>query len=75
MQSQEISGSENFGADCVISDYHKVVEKVKEITEEKMADVVLNSLGIKTWQSSFISTAPNGRWVTFCGLTAGGCWP
>ena len=34
-----------------------------------MADVVLNSLGINTWESSFASTGINGRWVAFGGLT------
>ena len=39
------------GADYVINDYGKVVDQVKEITQGKMADVVLNSLGIETWDS------------------------
>jgi D-arabinose 1-dehydrogenase-like Zn-dependent alcohol dehydrogenase len=34
-----------------------------------MADVVLNSIGIITWESSFASIGINGRWVTFGGLT------
>ena len=38
----------DFGADYIISDYEKVVEQVKEITQGKMADVVLNSLGVST---------------------------
>jgi NADPH:quinone reductase-like Zn-dependent oxidoreductase len=58
-----------FGADYIISDYDKVVEQVKEITQGKMADVVLNSLGIGTWDSSFASVGINGRWVAFGGLT------
>ena len=37
------------GADYMINDYEKVVDQVKEITQGKMADVVLNSLGIETW--------------------------
>jgi NADPH:quinone reductase-like Zn-dependent oxidoreductase len=59
----------DFGADYIISDYDRVVEKVKEITQGKMADVVLNSLGIGTWDSSFASVGINGRWVAFGGLT------
>ena len=43
----------DFGADYTINEYDKVVEKVKKITNGKMADIVLNSLGIGTWQSSF----------------------
>jgi NADPH:quinone reductase-like Zn-dependent oxidoreductase len=59
----------DFGADYIISDYDKVVENVKDITQEKMADVVVNSLGIGTWDNSFASVGINGRWVAFGGLT------
>jgi NADPH:quinone reductase-like Zn-dependent oxidoreductase len=59
----------DFGADYIISDYDKVVENVKEITNGRMADVVMNSLGVNTWSSSFESVGTNGRWVTFGGLT------
>ena len=59
----------DFGADYIISDYDKVAEKVKQITQGKMADVVLNSLGVETWDSSFACVGINGRWVTFGGLT------
>jgi NADPH:quinone reductase-like Zn-dependent oxidoreductase len=59
----------DFGADYIISDYDKIVENVKDITQGKMADVVVNSLGIGTWDSSFASIGINGRWVAFGGLT------
>ena len=59
----------DFGADYIISDYDKVVEQVKDITQGKMADVVLNSLGVNTWENSFSCVGINGRWVTFGGLT------
>lgn len=59
----------DFGADYIISDYHKVVEQVKDITQGKMADVVLNSLGVNTWENSFSCVGVNGRWVAFGGLT------
>jgi len=58
-----------FGADYVISDYDKVAEKVNELTQGKMADVVLNSLGVQTWENSFASVGLNGRLVTFGALT------
>jgi NADPH:quinone reductase-like Zn-dependent oxidoreductase len=58
-----------FGANYIISDYDKVAEQVKDITQGKMADVVLNSLGNGTWDSSFASVGINGRWVAFGGLT------
>jgi NADPH:quinone reductase-like Zn-dependent oxidoreductase len=61
----------DFGADYVINDYDKVVEQVKEITQGKMAEVVMNSLGIGTWESSVESVGINGRLVTFGGLTGG----
>jgi NADPH:quinone reductase-like Zn-dependent oxidoreductase len=59
----------DFGADYVISDYDRVVEQVREITSGKMADVVINSLGANTWDSSFESIGINGRLVSFGGLT------
>jgi NADPH:quinone reductase-like Zn-dependent oxidoreductase len=59
----------DFGADYIITDYDKVVEQVKDITQGKMADVVLNSVGVQAWQSSFDSVGVNGRLVTFGGLT------
>jgi NADPH:quinone reductase-like Zn-dependent oxidoreductase len=61
----------DFGADYIINDYDKVVEQVKEITQGKMAEVVMNSLGIRTWDSSVESVGINGRLVTFGGLTGG----
>ena len=67
--SRDISIKNDFGADFVISDYDKIAENVKEITHGKMADVVLNSLGVSTWDSSFASIGINGRWVSFGGLT------
>jgi NADPH:quinone reductase-like Zn-dependent oxidoreductase len=59
----------DFGADYNINEYDKVVEKVKEITNGKMANVVLNSVGIGTWENSFESVGVNGRLVIFGGLT------
>jgi NADPH:quinone reductase-like Zn-dependent oxidoreductase len=60
---------DDYGADYIIRDYTRVPEEVKNITKGKMADVVLNSIGISTWESSFASVGINGRWVTFGGLT------
>ena len=67
--SRDISIKNDFGADFVIGDYDKIAENVKEITHGKMADVVLNSIGVSTWDSSFASIGINGRWVSFGGLT------
>ena len=60
-----IKESEFGGADYLISDYNRVADQVKDITQGKMADVVLNSLGVDTWESSYASVGVNGRWVTF----------
>jgi NADPH:quinone reductase-like Zn-dependent oxidoreductase len=38
-----------FGADYIITEYDRMAEKVKDLAQGKMADVVLNSLGIQTW--------------------------
>jgi len=62
---------EDFEADYMIKDYDKVVYQVKEITHGKTADIVLNSLGVNTWDSSFESVGVDGRLVTFGGLTGG----
>ena len=59
----------DFGADYVIADYDRTVEHVREITSGKMSDVVINSLGVETWDSSFESIGIDGRLVTFGGLT------
>ena len=67
--SKEEGWIKDFGADYVISDYDRIVEQVREITSGKMADVVLNSLGANTWDSSFVSIGINGRLVSFGGLT------
>lgn len=53
----------------MLGDYDNVVEKVDEITDGRMADIVLNSLGVKTWDRSFASVGVNGRLVTFGILT------
>lgn len=59
----------DFGADYIIDNYEKVTEKVNEFTQGKMVNVVLNSLGMETWDSSYASVGVNGRWVAFGGLT------
>ena len=56
---------QEFGADYIITEY----DRVADLTKGKMADVVLNSLGVQTWENSFASAGLNGRWVTFGGLT------
>lgn len=55
-------------ADYVISDFG-IAEKVNEFTQGRMADVVLNSPSLNTWDCSFDSVGANGSWVAFGGLT------
>jgi NADPH:quinone reductase-like Zn-dependent oxidoreductase len=50
------------GADYIIDDYENIVQNVGNITGGKMADVVLDSLGASTWDSSVTSVGINGRW-------------
>jgi NADPH:quinone reductase-like Zn-dependent oxidoreductase len=60
-----IKDSEFGGADYLIDDYNRITDKVQDITQGKMANVVLNSLGVETWENSYASIGINGRWVTF----------
>ncbi|ADB88430.1 alcohol dehydrogenase catalytic domain-containing protein [Saccharolobus islandicus] len=59
-----------YGADFVV-DYNEVEEKVKEITNAKMADVVVNSLGEQLWDKSFSVVGIRGKVVTFGTLLGG----
>ena len=52
------------GADLVV-DYNEVEEKVKDFTNGKMADVVVNSLGEQFWDKSFSVVGVRGKLVTF----------
>lgn len=60
---------EEYGADYLITDYNHIIEDVKKITNEKMADVVISSLGKDTWKNSFSSIGINGRWISFGTMT------
>jgi len=60
----------DFGADYIIS-FEDAIEKIKEITSGRMADVVLNSLGSETWSPSLEALGFNGRLVFFGTLTGG----
>ena len=51
-----------FGAEYVIADYDRIVEEARDITSGKMADVVVNSLGVKTWDSSLDQLALMEGW-------------
>jgi len=58
----------DFGADYIIG-YDDVVQKVKEITNGKMADIVMNSLGSSVWEKSLEVLGLSGQLAFFGGLT------
>src|SRR5215468_3585459 len=59
------------GADHVIDHYQQDISaEVKKITGKRGVDVVVEHVGIATWQKSLESLAPAGRLVT-CGATTG----
>jgi len=58
----------DFGADMVVG-YEDVYEKVKDFTNGKMADVIINSLGREFWDKSFSVVGVKGKIVTFGTLT------
>lgn len=57
-----------FGADEVVS-YDKVEEKVKELTNGRMADIVINSVGSSVWDKSLSVLGLNGKLLFFGGIT------
>jgi NADPH:quinone reductase-like Zn-dependent oxidoreductase len=60
----------DFGADHSVG-HEDAVERIREITSGKMADVVLNPLGSETWFLSVEAIGLNGRLVFFGTLTGG----
>jgi NADPH:quinone reductase-like Zn-dependent oxidoreductase len=57
-------------ADYVVN-YEEAEEKIKELTQERMADVVINSVGSAVWDLSVKVLGVYGRLITFGGLTGG----
>jgi NADPH:quinone reductase-like Zn-dependent oxidoreductase len=64
------SWPKDLGADYVVG-YGNAIEKISEITSGRMADVVLNSLGLETWPLSLEALGLNGKLVFFGTLTGG----
>jgi len=58
----------DFGADEVV-DYNNAEEKVKEVTNGKMADIVINSVGTSVWDKSLSVLGSNGKLIFFGGIT------
>ncbi|MEM0097537.1 MAG: zinc-binding dehydrogenase [Conexivisphaerales archaeon] len=51
--------------------YNDVENDVRKITSGKMADVVLNNLGSKFWESSISVMGARGRLITLSDVTGG----
>ena len=54
----------DFGADYIVG-YENALEEVKKITDSKMVDVVIDSIGTKLWDLGYSLLGKNGRMVTF----------
>ncbi|QKQ99037.1 alcohol dehydrogenase catalytic domain-containing protein [Metallosphaera tengchongensis] len=60
----------DFGADAVVES-SKVVDTVRQMTNGKMADIVINSVGASVWDISMNVLGPRGKLVLFGTLTGG----
>ena len=68
---EKIGKARELGADFVIDHYKQDISaEVKQITGKRGVDVVIEHVGVATWQKSLESLAPSGRLVT-CGATTG----
>lgn len=69
---EKLARAKTLGADHGIHHFREnLVDRVREATEGRGADVVFDSVGGEVWQKSLASLANGGRLVT-CGATAGG---
>jgi NADPH:quinone reductase-like Zn-dependent oxidoreductase len=67
----KMARARELGADYVIDHYQQdIAAEVKKITGKRGVDVVVEHVGLATWQKSLESLAPAGRLVT-CGATTG----
>lgn len=68
---EKLDRARGLGADHVIDHYRQDISaEVKKITAKRGVDVVIEHVGVATWQKSLESLAPAGRLVT-CGATTG----
>jgi NADPH:quinone reductase-like Zn-dependent oxidoreductase len=59
------------GADYTVNHYQqKISEEVRKITNKEGVDIVVEHVGVATWEESVKSLKPAGKLVT-CGATAG----
>jgi NADPH:quinone reductase-like Zn-dependent oxidoreductase len=67
----KLAKARELGADHAIDHYAQDISaEVKKITGKRGVDVVIEHVGVATWQKSLESLAPAGRLVT-CGATTG----
>ena len=67
----KLAKAREIGADHVIDHYRQDISaEVRKLTGKRGVDVVIEHVGIATWQKSVESLAPAGRLVT-CGATTG----
>jgi NADPH:quinone reductase-like Zn-dependent oxidoreductase len=67
----KLAKARELGADHAIDHYQQDISaEVKKLTGKRGVDVVIEHVGVATWQKSLESLAPAGRLVT-CGATTG----
>ena len=68
---RKMAKARELGADHVIDHYQQDISaEVRKLTAKRGVDVVVEHVGVATWQKSLESLAPGGRLVT-CGATTG----
>ena len=68
---EKLSRASSLGADATVNHMDgDVVEVVKEVTDGRGADVVVETVGEATWERSLAAAAAEGR-VVVCGATSG----
>ncbi len=68
---EKMARARELGADFTVDHYQQDISaEVKKITGKRGVDVVIEHVGVATWQKSLESLAPAGRLVT-CGATTG----
>jgi NADPH:quinone reductase-like Zn-dependent oxidoreductase len=68
---EKLERAREFGADAVVNhESGDVTAAVKEATDGRGADVVIEHVGEATWKTSLQAAAPEGR-IVVCGATSG----
>jgi NADPH:quinone reductase-like Zn-dependent oxidoreductase len=68
---EKLAKARELGADHVIDHYKQdIAAEVRAITSRRGVDVVIEHVGVATWEKSVMSLASGGRLVT-CGATTG----